>query len=96
MSYEGYIAIASVIISLLVAYGGLRKGKADTYTSYQEALAHAQKNYDELSARFDKLEVKYHNMELWNRALIQQLMDAKILPISLEKAIKRNETNGYS
>lgn len=95
MDYEGYIAIASIVISLIVAYGGLRKGKADTYTAYQEALEKAQKNYDELSARFDKLEVKYHNMEVWNRALTQQLMEAKILPISLEKAIKRNETNGY-
>ena len=88
MSYEGYIAIASVIISLLVAYGGLRKGKADTFSTYQDALAKAQKNYDDLNLRVDKLEEELQNKQTWNRALCNQLVENSLTPITMAQAVK--------
>ena len=95
MSYEGYIAIISLILSMAIGIGGLRKGKADTFGSYQDALQKAQDNYDKLVLRFDalekkycELELKYDDMETWNKALARQLVECGMTPITMAQAKK--------
>ena len=103
MSYEGWIAVGAFVISVIVGVAGFRKTGAETFETYQKALEKAQKNYDDLSARndtlstrLDALERKYHLMEVWNRALVGQLINAQLIPISLEEATKKNKTDGYN
>ena len=95
MSYEGIIAIAAMLLSIVVGIGGLKKGKADTYSVYQDAINKAQDNYDQLTLRFDTLEKKYYelsgkyeDMVLWNKALVNQLVASRITPITLSQAKK--------
>lgn len=95
MSYEGIIAIAAMLLSIAVGIGGLKKGKADTYSVYQDAINKSQDNYDQLTLRFDKLEKKYYelsgkyeDMVLWNKALVNQLVASRITPITLSQAKK--------
>jgi hypothetical protein len=105
MNYEGYIAIASMILSIAIGVGGLRKGKADAFSTYQDALLKSQQNYDTLEKRFSALEIKYQDLELkfehmesWNKALIRQLVANKIKPISLEEVLSycNNDLGGQN
>ena len=110
MSYEGWIAVGAFVISVIVGVAGFRKTGAETFETYQKALQKAQENYDtlskrndelsqrndEFSARLEALEKKYHLMEIWNRALVGQLINAQLIPISLEEATKKNKTDGYN
>lgn len=88
MSFEGYISIAALILSVIIGISGIRKGKADTFSSYQDSLAKAQKNYADLAARVDRLETELRDMKTWNKALVNQLLDNGITPITIEQAIK--------
>lgn len=97
MSYEGYIAVVSLILSVVIGIGGLRKGKADTFVSYQNALATAQERIDKLEVKYtdlmnkyDELSERYRVMEEWNRMLVNQLKEAGISPITLSQAKKLN------
>ena len=63
MSYEGYIAVISLVLSIIIGIGGLRKGKADTFVSYQEALAKAQARSEDQGEQLDRLEIKYTEMQ---------------------------------
>lgn len=97
MSYEGYIAVISLVLSIIIGIGGLRKGKADTFVSYQEALAKAQERIDKLEVKYtdlmnkyDVLSEQYRVMEEWNRMLVNQLKEAGISPITLSQAKKLN------
>lgn len=93
MTLDNIVSWGGLILSLIIGITGLIKGiaehnktKGDTYSSYQEALGHAQDNYDKLIARFDDLEKKNRDLSIHNCALIQQLVDNRIVPISLEQA----------
>lgn len=88
MGFEGYVSIAALVLSIIIGVSGIRKGKADTFSSYQDSLSKAQKNYTELSARVDQLEKELNGMKTWNKALVNQLMDNGITPITMEQAIK--------
>lgn len=58
---NNFFGVGSFVISLVVAFFGFRKSKAEvnnldanTFDRYQEALSKAQKNYDESVASFKK------------------------------------------
>lgn len=80
MSWEQFLGIGSFVISLVVAFFGFRKTKAevsnldaDTFTKYQEALRKAQENYDKSAEGFqldiNDLKQKVSQLESSNRDL---------------------------
>lgn len=97
MSSEFWMAVGSIVLSLIVAIGGLMKGRSErikmggeTYVSYQEALGKAQDNYEKLTKRLDELEDKHRKVLIHNGALIEQLIEHRIVPITMEQALSRN------
>lgn len=69
--------------------------EADTFVKYQAALDKAQANYDTMYASMNErvtvLESTLHEFDIWNRALVKQLVAADIRPITKEEALKNSK-----
>lgn len=102
MNFEGYIAIGSLIVSFIAVISSFRKGASEaenldakTYREYQAALKEAHDNYaqvikdlSQLRTEFQELKSLYEKSEKHRKALIDQLVGAEIVPITLEDALK--------
>jgi hypothetical protein len=93
------LSVAVALVGLIKSKAETFKIGGETFTSYQAALGKAQENYDSLvkstDVRFDKLQVQYDSLEtkynkvlVHNRCLVDQLIANKLVPVTMEQAIK--------
>ena len=63
MNWSDFMSIGALLVSVIIAINGLKKGKADTFSSYQDSLKKAQENYIELSNEFKEMKMELNNLE---------------------------------
>ena len=102
-SYDSIIAVAAFILSLAVGVRSMRKTDAEksyldaqTFAEYQESLKRSHENYQtmqkevsSLRGELEQVKLKADRLESHNRALINQLIENSLVPITIEEALKR-------
>ena len=95
MNWDNIVAIVSLIISGIAIFSSFRKSQSEVYNldaktlkEYQDAIKEGHNNYQQLLDEMEVIRSKFDEQDIYIRALIAQLRNANIIPISKTEALK--------
>ena len=95
MNWDNIVAIVSLVISGIAIFSSFRKSQSEVYNldaktlkEYQDAIKEGHNNYQQLLDEMEGLRCKFDEQDIYIRALIRQLRNANIIPISKTEALK--------
>lgn len=88
INWDLIISIIALTSSLIVGVGGYRKSRSESFNIDVDTLAKYQKALREAHDDYSKLCDELERARVYNQALVKQLRENSIVPITIDEALR--------